>query len=61
MVDRLLPFGFTIDYISGSKLSLVDYVSRDQRQEAAKISTYDKQFSVAKLDAIKRNAKHFLL
>ena len=60
-VDRLLPFDFSIDHLSGSKLGLVDFISREPQQKAVNISTYDEQFIVAKLDVIKRGAKHFLL
>ena len=59
--DRLLPFDFTIDHLPGSKMGLVDYISRDTQQKAVNISAYDEQFIVAKLDVIKRSAKRFLL
>ena len=60
-VDRLLPFDFSIDHLPGSKMGLVDYISRDPQQQAVNISAYDEQFIVAKLDVIKRSAKRFLL
>ena len=60
-IDRLLPFDFTIDHLPGSKMGLVDYISRDRQQKTVNISAYDEQFIVAKLDVIKRSAKHFLL
>ena len=60
-VDRLLPFDFTIDHLSGSKMGPVDYISRDPQQKAVNISAYGEQFIVAKLDVIKRSAKRFLL
>ena len=60
-VDRLLPFDFSIDHLPGSKMGLVDYISRDPQQKAVNISAYDEQFIVAKLDVIKRGAKRFLL
>ena len=60
-VDRLWPFDFTIDYLPGSNMGLVDYISRELQQKAVNFSTYDEQFIVAKLDAIKRTAKRFLL
>ena len=56
-VDRLLPFDFSIDHLPGSKMGLVDYISRDPQQKAINISTYGEQFIVAKLDVIKRGAK----
>ena len=60
-VDRLLPFDFSTDPLPGSKMGLVDYISRDPQQKAVNISAYDEQFIVAKLDVIKRSAKRFLL
>ena len=60
-VDRLLPFDFSIDHLPGSKMGLVDYISRDPQQKAVNISAYDKQYILAKLDVIKRGAKRFLL
>ena len=60
-VDRLLPFDFTVDHLPGSKMGLVDYISRDPQQKAVNISAYDEQFTVAKMDVIKRSAKCFLL
>ena len=49
-VDRLLPFDFTIDHHLGSRMGLVDYISRDPQQKAVNISVYDEQFIVAKFD-----------
>ena len=60
-VDRLLPFDFSIDHLPGTKMGLVDYISRDPHQQAVNISAYDEQFIVAKLDVIKRSAKRLLL
>ena len=60
-IDRLLAFDFTIDQLLGSKMGLVDYISRDPQQKAVNISAYDEQFIVAKLDVIRRSAKRFLL
>ena len=60
-VDRLLPFDFSIDHLPGSKIGLVDYISRDPQQKAVNISAYDGQFLVAKLDVINRGAIRFLL
>ena len=60
-VDQLLPFDFTIDHLLGSKMGLVDYISRDPQQKAVNISSYGEQFIVANLDVIKRSAKRFLL
>ena len=60
-VDRLLPFNFTIDRLPGSKVGLVDYISREPQQKAVNISAYEEQFIVAKLNVIKRSVKRFLL
>ena len=60
-VDRLLPFDFSIDHLPGTKMGLVDYISRDPHQQAVNISAYNEQFIVAKLNVIKRSAKRFLL
>ena len=60
-VDRLLPFDFSIDHLPGSKMGLVDYISRDPQQKAVSISAYDEQFIVEKLDVIKRGAERFFL
>ena len=56
-VDRILVFDFSIDHLPGSKMELVDYISREPQQKVVKISTYDEQFIVAKLDTIKRSVK----
>ena len=65
-VDRLPPFEFSIDHLTGSKMGLVDYNSRDPQQKAANLSAYDEQFIVAyfmssKFYVIKRGAKGFFL
>ena len=60
-VDRSQPFEFPIDHLPGSKMGLVDYMSRDPQQKAVNISAYEEQFIVANLDVIKRGAKRFLL
>ena len=40
-VDRRLQFDFTIDHLPGSKMGLIDYISRDPQQKAVNISAYD--------------------
>ena len=40
---------------------MVDYISREPQQIAVNMSTYDEQFIVAKLNAIKRSTNFFLL
>ena len=32
-VDCLLPFGFSVDHLRGSKMGLVDYISREPQQK----------------------------
>ena len=60
-VDRLLPFNFSSDQLPGSKTVLVIFILRESQQESVKMSTYDEQIIVAKLDAIKRSEKRFVL
>ena len=57
--DRLLPFDLSINHLPGSKMGLVDYISREPQQKAVYISTYDEQFIIAKLEAIKHSAKRY--
>ena len=42
-------------------MGLEKYISREPQQKAVNISTYDEQFIVAKMDALKNSAKRFLL
>ena len=44
--DRLLPFDFDIFHISGSKLGIVDYLSRFPTFEAPRPSSFDEQYVV---------------
>ena len=60
-IDRLLPFDFTFVDLLGSKMGLVNFISRQRQQDAAIVSTYSEQFIIFKLDAIKCGAKSFLL
>ena len=39
-VDRLLPFDFTIDHLTGSKMGLVDYISRDPKRFLLNVENY---------------------
>ena len=52
LMDRLLPFQFDFEHLPGVKMSLVYYISRHLFQKAKKVSTYDKEFIVAKLKLI---------
>ena len=60
-VNHLFSLVFSVDHLPCSKLGLVDYILREPQQKAVNISTYDEQFIVAKLDAIKSSAKFFSL
>ena len=42
-------------------MGLLDYISGESQQKAVSISTYDEQFLVHKLDAIKRIAKRLTI
>ena len=54
-VDRLLPFQFDIEHLPGAKMGLVDYISRNPSQKAKKISTYEEEIIVAKLNLISKS------
>ena len=43
-IDRLLPYNFTIEHMTGAKVGLVDYISRNPFARAKKLSTYDEHF-----------------
>ena len=60
-VDRFSSFDCSIDQLLCSKRGLVDYISREPQQKAVNTFNYDKQFIIAKLDAIKRSVKRLLL
>ena len=51
-VDRLLPFQFDIEHLPGVNMCLVDYISRHPSQKAKKVSAYDEEFIVARLNLI---------
>ena len=48
--DRLLPFNFDISHISGSKLGIVDYLSRYPTFEAPDPSNFREQFVVKSIN-----------
>ncbi len=52
-VDKLLPFEFTINHIPGSKMGLVDYLSRNPILQAERISKYDEDFLVYKISVVR--------
>ena len=61
-IDRLLPFDFNIEHIPGTRMGLVDYISRQPNQKAKSITQYDEEFMVATIarirDAITSLFKH---
>ena len=60
-VDRKLPFNFSNGQLPGSKTGFVIFILRESQQESVEMSSYEEQIMVAKLDAIKRSEKRFLL
>ena len=52
-IDRLLPFGFDIEHIPGTRIGLVDYLSRQPNQKAKIITQYDEEFMVATISRIR--------
>ena len=52
-IDRLLPFDFNIEHIPGTRMGLVDYVSRQPNKKAKSITHYDEEFMVATISRIR--------
>ena len=52
-VDRLLPFDFNIEHMPRAKMGLVDYISRQSKQEAKVTNKYDEEFAVATISHIR--------
>ena len=52
-IDRLLPFDFNIEHIPGTRMGLVDYISRQPNQKAKSITQYDEEFMVAAISRIR--------
>ena len=52
-VDRLLPFDLNIEQIPGAKTLLVDYISRQQNQEAKVTNKDDEELAVATITRIR--------
>ena len=52
-VDRLLPFDFNIEHIPGTRMGLVDNISRQPNQKAKSITQYDEEFMVATISRIR--------
>ena len=53
LIDRLLRFDFNIEHILGSRMGLVDYISRQPNQKAKSITQYDEEFMVATISRIR--------
>ena len=60
-IDRLLPYNFTIEHMTGAKMGLVDYISRNPFARAKKLSTYDEHFVVATISKFRDSMKHLIL
>ena len=45
-IDRLLPFNFNIEHIPGTRMGLVDYISRQPNQKAKSITQYDEEHHI---------------
>ena len=51
-IDRVIPFDSAIKLVLGSKIGLVDFLSRHPVGEATRVNLYDYTFTVAKLHSI---------
>ena len=49
-IDRLLPFDFDIKHLAGSKMGLIDYISRHPVGKPQPPAYWDEQFVVALID-----------
>ena len=49
-IDRLLPFDFDIKHLAGSKMGLIDYISRHPVGKPQPPTYWDEQFVVALID-----------
>ena len=58
-IDRLLPFDFNIENIPGTRMGLVDYISRQPHQKAKTITQYDEEFMVATVSRIREAITSF--
>ena len=52
-IDRLLHFGFNIEQIRGTRMALVDYISRQTNQKAKGITQYDEEIMEATISRIR--------
>ena len=49
-IDRLLPFDFDIKHLAGSKMGLIDYISRHPEGKTQPPAYWDEQFVLALID-----------
>ena len=52
-IDRLLPFDFNIEHNPGTRMGLVDYISRQPNQNAKSVTQYDEEIMVATISRIR--------
>ena len=52
-IDPLLPFEFSIEHIPGTRIGLVDYISRQPNQKPKNITQYGEEFMVATISRIR--------
>ena len=52
-IDRLLLFDFNIEHIPGTRIGLVDYISRQPNQKAKSVTQYDEEYMVAIISRIR--------
>ena len=52
-IDRLLTFDFNIEHIPGTRMGLVDYISRQPIQKAKSITQNDEEIMVATISRIR--------
>ena len=49
----MLPFDFNIEHIPGTRMGLVDYISRQPNQKAKGITQYDEEFMVPTISRVR--------
>ena len=54
-IDRLISFNFDIKHFAGSKMGLIDYISRNPIGIAIPPSAYDEEFVVASINSFINN------
>ena len=56
-IDRLIPFHFDIKHLTGNKMGLIDYMSRNLVRLAIPPSEFDEEFVVASIHTFINNLK----